>query len=177
MLTLLQFWSIKTGECLGTHKPALLGATDGISINSVTPIPRSADLYLVCNRSNTLHVLNIKGQVWHSVPLLHSNQNALQLVKSLSSGKREHGSFMTCTLSPKGQWAYAVAEDSIMYCFNMASGNLEQALPVCRTCTSVTSDVSDSQVHERPAIGVTHHPHHNLIATYADDGLLSLWKP
>ena len=54
-----------------------------------------------------------------------------QIVKSLSSGKRSEGSFITCTVSPKGQWIYAVAEDNILYCFNLTTNNLEQTISVC----------------------------------------------
>ena len=83
------------------------------------------------------------------------------VLKSFASGKREGGNFLSCVCSPRGDFIYCLGEDSTVYCFGFASGKLENVLPL---------------VHERGAIGIAHHPHRNLLVTWAEAGPMKTWR-
>lgn len=54
----VRVWNTKTCECVNTVRIA-----GDIAVNSVHPIPKSENQIVVCNRSNTVAVINIRGQV------------------------------------------------------------------------------------------------------------------
>lgn len=82
------------------------------------------------------------------------------VVKTLSSGKKEKGDFVACCTSPQGTFIYCLAEDGALYCFSQ-DGMLLKTL----------------SVHPKDPIGLTHHPHRNILATFPGDGPLCTWRP
>jgi hypothetical protein len=85
-----------------------------VAIQSVALHPLHPDQLFVCNRSNTLYLMTMQGQV----------------IKSFSSGKREGGDFAAAVVSPRGGWAYCLGEDNVLYCFDLANSKLEHIMSV-----------------------------------------------
>eukprot|EP00002_Diphylleia_rotans_P015914 TRINITY_DN3081_c0_g2_i1.p1 TRINITY_DN3081_c0_g2~~TRINITY_DN3081_c0_g2_i1.p1 ORF type:complete len:511 (+),score=109.74 TRINITY_DN3081_c0_g2_i1:69-1601(+) len=105
----VKIWDAKTTECLTTVKPPQPNASSELTINSVTLLPRTQEQLVICNRSNTIHVMNFQGQI----------------VKSFTTGMKESGDFVCCCVSPKGDFLYAIAEDNFLYAFNVKTGHVE----------------------------------------------------
>ena len=84
-----------------------------------------------------------------------------QVVRTITSGKKTGGDFLQACVSRMGTWLYCLAEDNMMYVFAVADGKLERIV----------------QIHDKEPIGLCHHPHRNLLATFADDCTMKLWRP
>lgn len=107
----IKIWNIKTTECMSTLKP--IGANDKPVLN-LHFLSKTTDQFVVCDKSNTLCVMNMQGQI----------------VRSFTTGKKEQGDMVCSCTSPKGEWVYCVGEDMVLYCFSMATGKLEKSINV-----------------------------------------------
>lgn len=146
-------WDVKTTDCLQTIKPG--GQLKEIAVQSIFIHPKNTEHVIVAMRSPNVHIMTLKGQI----------------VKTFTTTKREAAAsganvdkpvdISCCCLSPRGNYIYCGTEDSNVYCFDTATGTMEGTI----------------KVHDKTIIGLHHHPHRNLLASYSDDGTLKLWKP
>ncbi|XP_043717166.1 suppressor of mec-8 and unc-52 protein homolog 1 isoform X3 [Telopea speciosissima] len=110
----VKVWDVKTSDCLQTFKPPPPLRGGDASVNSIHLFPKNTDHIIVCNKTSSIYLMTLQGQV----------------VKSFSSGKREGGDFVAACVSPKAEWIYCVGEDRNMYCFSHQSGKLEHLMKV-----------------------------------------------
>lgn len=144
----VRVWDARSTECTAVIRPPHASAGTEASICAALVIPRSSDHLFVLPRGNTAFIMTLQGAV----------------LKTLTHGK-SGADFIAGTVSNHGKYAYCLAEDGHVYSFSLSTGKLE------------TCGLDALPVHPRGALGIVHHPLRNMLATFASDGTLRLWRP
>ncbi|KAL7680773.1 putative WD40/YVTN repeat-like-containing domain superfamily, apoptotic protease-activating factor 1 [Plasmopara halstedii] len=146
----LRIWNAKTTECLQTVRlPSDFCAAE-VDIVSALLFPFASgtgEEIMVCTRTSAMLRMSMKGDV-------------LMTYKGDPFNERKVGNFVACTLSMRAKWLYGVTDKGYLVSFAAASGHLESSMQICNA----------------DAIGIAHHPHRNIIATYGSDRYVRLWK-
>ena len=60
---MLQIWNVKTTECIHTFQGGIGSTSSDVTVNSVHLLPRNIDHFVLCNKSSTVFVMTMQGQV------------------------------------------------------------------------------------------------------------------
>eukprot|EP00004_Rigifila_ramosa_P010875 TRINITY_DN2297_c0_g1_i3.p1 TRINITY_DN2297_c0_g1~~TRINITY_DN2297_c0_g1_i3.p1 ORF type:complete len:281 (+),score=66.83 TRINITY_DN2297_c0_g1_i3:183-1025(+) len=164
-----KIWDFRTTECMFTFVPPQRVHTAETPVNSVQLVNfRQDENVLVCNRSNSLFLINLRGQLLKTfsadpAAAVHSAPAAPQ------SGKRPIGEakaaasddFVTATVSPLGQLVYAATESGLVLVFSVKTGRVDEQM----------------QAHPSDVIATAHHPTRSVVATCGGDATLKVWRP
>lgn len=154
----VKIWDTKTTTCLHTIIPqppnandkSVLNPVGGLgsqSVQQIIPLPKTIDQFLVCNKSNILYIMNIRGQILKTL----TNKNE----------KGQVNDFIAAAISPKGDYIYGVGENSVLYCFQTNNGAM----------------IDETKISLTEITGLVGHPLANVLVVYDDAGYVYFLRP
>jgi len=143
----VKIWNLKSTHTIKTFKPNS-NKNQEIAVRSVKLRPGTTDQILVCNASNSAYICNLTGKV----------EKEFSTPETKDAGSKN---FLELNISSKGNFIYALGDDKILYCFEVASSKLVHAM----------------KLHSDEVLGIAHHPQRDILASWSTDHLIKIWRP
>lgn len=160
----VKVWDAKTTECIKSFRPPGFEQGEAPAIR-ILSYPKNLDQIVVCTRSRGAFIMNEQGLVVRTFTFrskAEANGKEGSQPASSGAGGSVTPNIITCELSPRGDILYCIDRSGRLHALNTSTGLLEATL-LC---------------HEgRTPYGLTHHPHRNIVATFASDASLKTWTP
>ncbi|KAI8323062.1 WD40 repeat-containing protein SMU1-like protein [Martensiomyces pterosporus] len=140
----VRIWDAASASCLHTVVPSQESA--GLSMpatHSALAIPGSPSDIVVCTKSPNIYIIGLDGKV----------------KRTLAAKEAPCREFLTAAVTPQGKYILAVSDTSVMHCFNIATGLLEDQV----------------KVSEQEIVGMACHPSLNVAAFFSSDRRVPIW--
>ncbi len=147
----VRLWDAKSASLVRTVRPPQRHAADEAAILGIAPFPQNVEHFVVTQETQVV-LMTQEGQVIRS----------FHIDKPAGEGKpgEEQVGFAAACVSPRGEYVYGLGADDKLYAFQMETARIEESFAV-----------------GQQAIGLTHHPLQNAVATFGEDGTLKVWVP
>ena len=89
----------------------------------------------------------------HTIRLINGKGGVLQEYKAKAD-------IVSLAISANQKLVYGLGEDHVLYCFNKDDGMLEDVV----------------KLHKKEVLGIVHHPHRNIMASFSVDRTMKIWK-
>jgi WD40 repeat-containing protein SMU1 len=144
---------METATTLKTAAAALnpIGGLGSQSVQQIIPLPKHVDQFVVCNKSDVLYIMTIRG---HFI-------KAFTRVPADTKTASSNVGFVAAATSPNGQYVYGVDEDSVLYCYQTNNGAL----------------VHQGKVNQAEVTGMAGHPLSNVLVLYDATGFVYFLRP
>ena len=138
----------------------------------ITSTQSVSNLLFVVGRGPDAWVVTLQGHV----------------IRTFTNSQEDRAAFITTCLSSSGKLAYLGTENGKVQCIDLLTQGLGltdgpssiedsfQALDRQTESGSASSSSKKARVASE-ILGLVHHPHRNLVASFANDGILKLWRP
>ncbi|MEW5319795.1 MAG: hypothetical protein WDW38_010923 [Sanguina aurantia] len=175
----IKVWKIRTGQCLRRFDRA---HTQGITCVSLS---KDGSQVLSGSFDGTVRVHGLKSGKMLKEMRGHTSfvndaifsADGSQVVSASSDGTVRVWDAKSCecvTAFRPPQSSTSSTGDTAVNSVHVFPQNVEQLL-VCNRSSTVYLMTMQGQVHDKGAVGLAHHPHRNLLATYAEEGPLKIW--